>query len=165
MSQKLMSQEESKKFCDDTLEVEAGARAVYLMLAGRLHRIRKDRLYEPHWSSWHEFTMEFKDLSSASISKMIRVYEVFVLEYGFSEKELIKAGGWTKLYQMLKHINSKSDAKKWLDSAEVLSRQDLEKEMKEVETGVSMHECKHANTVTIIVCEDCGEKMAEFKTE
>lgn len=159
---KQLSDTQRKNFCDETLKLEEGARTVYLLLAERLHRIREGKLYEPQWSSWHEYTMEFKDLSSASISKMIRVYEVFVKEYGFTTAELIKAGGWTKLYQMLKHINSKADAKKWLAAGETLSRQDLDKEMTEHDTGVSMHECKHSSTVIIEVCEDCGEKIAKI---
>jgi hypothetical protein len=164
MSEILKGEEEKKEYCDGALKLEEGVRTVYLMLAERLHNIRESRLYEPFWSSWHEFTMEFKDLSPASISKMISVYDVFVLQYGFKPNELSKAGGWTKLYGMMKKINSKQDALDWLEKAESHSRQDLEKMLVESKTGVSMHECKHPNTVTIIVCEDCGEKIRDFST-
>jgi len=162
MGEIIKSEDEKKKYCDTTLELEEGARTVYLMLAERLHDIRENRLYEPFWSSWQEYTMEFKDLSPASISKMISVYDVFIKQYGFTPAELAKAGGWTKLYQMMKKINSKQDALDWIEKAETHSRQDLERLLIESKTGISMHECKHPNTVTIIVCQDCGEKIRDF---
>ena len=164
MSEIIKGEQEKKNYCDKTLELEEGARTVYLMLAERLYHIREERLYEPAWSSWHEYTMEFKDLSPASISKMISVYELFIMQYGFKPNELTKAGGWTKLYQLMKQINSKADAEKWLGLAEVHSRQDLDKLLVESKTGVSMHECKHTETVTIRVCADCGEKIRDFST-
>ena len=164
MSEINLTEDDKKGYCDTTLELEEGARTVYLMLAERLHNIREDKLYEPYWSTWHEYTMEFKDLSPASISKMITVYDVFIKQYGFTPKELVKAGGWTKLYQMMKRINSKQDAIDWIEKAEINSRQDLEKLLVEEKTGVSMHECKHPSVVTITICEDCGEKVRDFST-
>src|SRR6185436_15469067 len=88
------------KYCEKALMLEEAGRAMYLTLGEMLYNIRNDRLYEPYWGSWQEYCMEFKDLSGASISKLITVYEVFVLKFGFKVEELAKAGGWTKLYQL-----------------------------------------------------------------
>lgn len=161
----IQSDEKKKDYCDITLTMEEAARGVYLMLAERLYNIRQERLYEPFWSSWQEFTMEFKDISTASISKLIKVYEKFVLEFGFKPLELAKAGGWTKLYQMSGQIHTRADADKWLSLAETSSRQDLDKFLTEAKTGVDMSTCKHTTTYLIRVCEDCGEKTEEIRTE
>lgn len=158
-----ITDQNKKEYCDKTVALEEGARTVYMMLAERLHNIKTDRLYEPYWGSWHEFTMEFKDLSPASISKMISVYDLFVLQYKFKPAELTKAGGWTKLYQMMKHIHSKKDAEKWLEKASVLSRQDLEKEIVISKTGIEMSECAHKDTYLVRVCRDCELKVEEYK--
>jgi len=158
-----LSEQQNKKYCDQTLELEEGVRTVYMLLAERLYNIKNDRLYEPAWSSWYEFTMEFKDLSPASISKLISVYELFVLQYGFKQKELAKAGGWTKLYNIMKRIHSKADAENWLEKAETLSRQDLEKELVIAKTGIEMSECGHTDTYLVRVCRGCGLKVEEYE--
>lgn len=158
MSRVQKSELEKKNYCDITLEMEQGARMVYLMLGERLYKIREERLYEPFWSSWIEFCTEFKDLSVGSISKIIKVYEKFILQLGYSPSELVKAGGWTKLYEISKRISNKKDAEKWLELAEVNSRKDLNDYLIEDEVGVEMSECKHTDTYVIRVCKDCGNK-------
>lgn len=158
----ILTDEKKKNYCDITLKLEEGARTAYLMLAERLYNIRQERLYEPAWSSWQEFTMEFKDMSSSSISKLITVYEKFILEFGYNPSELVKAGGWTKLYQMGKQVKTKAEAEKWLSLAETSSRQDLDKFLVEAKTGVDMHTCAHEHTYTVEICEDCGIKVAEY---
>jgi len=165
MTHIIRTDEKKKEYCDLTLTMEEGARAVYLMLAERLYNIRQERLYEPYWSSWQEFNMEFKDLAPSSISKLITVYETFVLKFGYKPSELSKAGGWTKLYQMTKQVKSKADADKWLALGETHSRQDLDKYLVEAKTGVDMSGCPHAETYTVVICTHCGERVAKYDTE
>jgi len=157
-----MSETSKHKYCNKTLEMEKGARMLYLMLGERLYNIRHQRLYEPFWSSWGEYCMEFKDLSPASISKVIAVYELFVLKLGFTTEELADSGGWTKLYQISRFVKDKEDAIKWLATAKDQTRQDLEKHLIEAKTGVDMTECSHENTYMIRVCADCGDKERVF---
>lgn len=163
MSEIIKDESYKQDYCDTTLQMETGARTVYLMLAERLYNIREERLYEAGWSSWQEFCMEFKDMSPASVSKLISVYDVFIKQYGFKADELAKAGGWTKLYQMLKLVHTREDAVKWLSTAETASRQDIKKFLTEAKTGVNMSECKHNTTFLVRVCEDCGEKWKEHE--
>lgn len=163
MSQEIIKDENYKKeYCDTTLQMETGARTVYLLLAERLYNIREERLYEAGWDSWQEFCMEFKDMSPASVSKLISVYDVFIKQYGFKADELAKVGGWTKLYQILKLVHTKEDALKWLQIAETSSRADLGKFLVEAKTGLEMNECKHEHTYLVRICEDCGEKWREY---
>lgn len=153
-----MSEIQNLGYCEETLAMEQNARMAYMVIAARLHTIRENRLYEPQWDSWATYCMEFKDLSQGSISKLISVYETFVLTYGLSNQELTEAGGWTKLYEIKKLVKSKEDALEWIGKSQVLSRQDLSKEIKEAETGIDMSECRHPELYTIHVCPDCGYK-------
>lgn len=150
-------------YCQKALDMESIARGVYLSLGEMLYKIREERLYEPFWSSWAEYCMEFKDFSQGSISKMIAVYEVFVLKYGYSVDELSKAGGWTKLYALTPHIKSKKDADKWLKIAGEQTRTDLGRSLVEAKTGISMSDCKHKNSHVIRICDDCGVKVIEHE--
>lgn len=161
----LTGEEARKNFCDDTIKLEEGTRQIFLLMAERLHTIRENQLYEPYWSSWQEFTMEFKDLSQASISKLIQVYEILVKEYGIDQKTLALAGGWTKLYQITRRASSREEAMQWIEKATELSRSDLEKEMKEVDTGIEMAECNHSDFIVIKVCQCCGQKERLYSFE
>ena len=145
-------------YCSKTLEMEEGARLIYLILGERLYHIREQRLYEPQWSSWIEYCLEFKDLSTSGISKMITVYEKLVLELGFKPSELVKAGGWTKLYAIAQIIKDKKEADHWLHLASTLSRTHLMAEITEKTKGVEMAKCQHKNTYKVEICEDCGHK-------
>jgi hypothetical protein len=146
------------KYCEDALALEGVGRTVFFSLGKMLHKIREERLYEPYWDSWMSYCYEFKDLSPASISKLITVHEMFVLKYGYSPETLSETAGWTKLYQIAPHIHDKEQAEEWLEKAKTQTRQDLAKEITEAKTGVSMSECKHLKTFVIRVCEDCGDR-------
>lgn len=147
-----------QKYCQRAVMLEEAGRAMYLTLGEMLFNIRNGRLYEPFWSSWQEYIMEFKDLSGASVSKLITVYEVFVLKYGFKIEELAKAGGWTKLYQLALVSPTRSKAEKWLAKAGVTTRNDLQKFLVEAKTGIDMSTCKHKDAYLIRICPDCGDR-------
>lgn len=152
------SEAKAHKFCQDTLEMECQARLIFLKLGERLKMIRDEQLYQPYWESWVEYTMEFKDLSPSSISKLISIYELFVLKLGYKVEDLARVGGWSKLYPLTKVIKTKKDADKWLKMAEEHTRIDLGKFLIEAKTGVEMRDCKHKNTYKIEICRDCGER-------
>lgn len=156
------SENKKHEYCKKAIKLEQDARFMYLGLGEMLYNIREERLYEPFWASWQEFCMEFKDLSQSSISKLVVIYETFILKYGYTPETLSKAGGWTKLYALTHCIKSKAEAKHWLSIAETYSRGDLEKLLVEARTGVSMSKCKHKNTYTIEICKDCGERWEVY---
>lgn len=158
-----VSEASKHAYCQKTLELEEAAKLVYLQLGERLYNVRNERLYEAGWDSWDDFCMEFRDLSPASISKLISVYETFVLGYGFKPEKLARAGGWTKLYQISRHVKDREDAEEWLEKAEVSSRVDLGKSLVEAKTGVPMLECPHERTYTVEICEDCGERVRVYE--
>lgn len=163
MTKKITKDSEKHRYCENALKLEREARFSYLALGEMLFNIRQELLYEPFWSSWNEYCMEFKDLSQPSIAKLISIYETFVLKYGYKPEELAKVGGWTKLYSIIMYIKNKGDAKMWMDLASTLSRTDLTKYLVEAKTGIKMYECKHKKTFLIRVCEDCGNKERVYE--
>lgn len=160
-----LTEVESQSFCEQTLEMEKVISSAFLVLAERLHRIRNEHLYESGWDSWMDFCLEFKELSPSSISKLVSVYQTFIENFGFSKDDLTSAGGWTKLYQISKYVKNKVEAESWLKIAEISSRSDLEKHLKEAKTGVVMAECSHKNTYTVLICEDCGERIRVYEED
>jgi len=147
-----------QQYCEKAVLLEEAGRAMYLTLGEMLFNIRSERLYEPFWDSWQEYTMEFKDLSGASISKLITVYEVFVIKYGFSIEELARAGGWTKLYKIAISSKTREEANDLLEAAKTLTRKDLEATLRELETGIDMSKCLHPDAILVRICPDCGDK-------
>jgi hypothetical protein len=146
-------------YCHKALELKKDIEFSYLKLAEMLYNIQLEKLYEPQWSSWLEFCMELR-LSKATVSKLMGIYQIFILKYGF-EREEVTVVGWTLLAETLPHIKKKSDAIKWLRNASSLSREHLKKEVVEAKTNVKMYECKHKDTYTIRICRDCKEKWQD----
>jgi hypothetical protein len=163
MSNKLAISDEKKYiFCKKVLEMESDARLLYIKMGEMLYNIRKERLYEPAWSSWDEYCMEFKDFSQSSISKVISVYETFVLKFDIPAEKLA-AVGWTKLYALIPMITSKTGALEWIRKANSLTKADIEKEMVEAKTGVLMSKCKHPDAFLLRVCPTCGNKERVYE--
>ncbi|HEC30460.1 MAG TPA: hypothetical protein ENI66_00400, partial [Candidatus Yonathbacteria bacterium] len=74
MKNELIKEQDKHKFCNVAIAFKGDLEWKYIELGAMLYRIRKERLYEAGWSSWDEYTMEFK-LSKSSISRLLRVYE------------------------------------------------------------------------------------------
>jgi hypothetical protein len=130
-----------------------------------LYKIKKQQLYLAGWSSWDEYCMEYKGFSKRSMDKIIQLYRVFVLEHKVKVSELQESGGWALLAEALPQIKTSKDAHDWIEKSKVLTLQDMRKEIKEQKTGISMIDCKHENTYTIRVCEDCGERVRIYEDD
>lgn len=153
-------EEQKLKYCNEALEIEKKLRKGFLILAQYLYKIREGKFYEPQWSSWEEYCWEFKEISPATISKMISVYESFVVKYKFRPRKL-ESIGWNGLYIMLPLITSKKKAQHWLGLANTLSRSDLFKEIKEKKTGIQMVDCPHKDCYIIKICRTCGDRQKQ----
>lgn len=152
-----MSKTEIRNFayCEDTKKLKEHLESSFLELGERLLIIRDGRLYEPQHTSFTEYVWELK-MSEGTASKLINIFKRFVLEYGIDRQRLIDAGGWSNLAVVLPVIKSKRDAEYWLERYEVNSRPDVEKEVKELRTGLSQAECKHLDYYELRICNDCG---------
>lgn len=152
------------EYCQKTLAFKDRIEKDFLALGKHLYNIRENRLYEPHWSSFHEFAMELK-MSISSVSKLINIYRIYVLEYHYQPDELAKAGGWTVLAETLPHVTSQEAAGRVLTLAMELSRSDLKKELTEAKTGVQMISCPHEDSYAIRVCRTCGDRHQIYEKE
>lgn len=153
---------ENLKYCKKALELKKEIEASFIKLGEYLYEIKNKNLFLPQWSSWEEYYMELK-MSQNTVNKLIQIYETFILKYNLPPENVVSAGGWSVIAEILPVINSKKDAEEWLHKSTELSRSDLRKELKEEVTGVQMASCKHRNTYTITVCRDCGIKMEDHK--
>lgn len=140
-------------FCKETLHLKQHLEGTFIELGKRLMDIRDNQLYTPFWSSFDEFLMEMK-LSKGTASKLISIYQVFVLQYKIKPARLA-AAGWSSLSEVLKVVKTKADAEKWVDTAGELHLRDLRDEVREKVTGVTERSCKHPNKYTIEICPDC----------
>lgn len=154
------SEEKRHGFCLKAIELKKDIESRFLELGGFLHEIKENRDYEAGWSSWEEYTMELK-MSKATISKLIRIYQIFILKFKFSPAKLANLGGWSVVAEMLPQIKEntpRSDVQDWLGEMVDLPRSDVRRAIIERKTGVSMNDCKHEDTYTIKICRDCGDR-------
>lgn len=139
--------------CQDAIALEGKIGISFLELAATLHKIREERLYETEYGTWGAYCEEFKSLSTSSISKLITVYELYVLKYQMPQKQLAEAGGWTLLYKARKHIDSKEDAER------IVSELGLQASSDARSHAVSPY-CDHVETYQVTVCKDCGKWLS-----
>lgn len=144
-------------YCSEAIVLKKHIEESFISLGEHLYKIKEEGLFSPQWSSWDEFLREMK-LSLNTGNKLIQIYTTFVLEYGFSAEDLVSAGGWTVIAEVLPVVQGRDDAENWLMMCENLSREDLRKEVRESKTGVDMGSCKHKDTYVIKVCRTCGER-------
>lgn len=147
-------------YCKDAISLKSQLEKSFMVLAEYLYNIKQSDLFKPHWSSWDEFYNELK-ISSNTANKLIQIHSTFIVDYKFTPEEVVTAGGWSVIQDILPLCTSRTEAEKWLQNAQELTRDDLRKELKEVKTGVEQRHCKHKNTYTITVCRDCGEKIED----
>lgn len=145
------------EYCEKTLTLKSALEEGFVALGERLGRIRDEELYKPQWSTFAEFLEEMK-LSEATASKMISIYQKFVIGFGIAPEKIALAGGWNPAYEISTFAQTKKEAVEWLEKSSTLTRQDLRKELQERKSGIPMKECKHKDTYTIKICRDCGER-------
>lgn len=150
--------------CTEALKLKKNIEMNFIVLGEYLLKIREEKMYEGQWDSFGEF-LEEMHLSEPTANKIINIFKTFVLQYNVPRKEIADAGGWTKLYVTLPLVKSKKDALHWIEQSSVLSIRDLSKEVKERETGIEMRKCKHADTYTIRICRDCGDREQVHETK
>lgn len=146
-------------YCRSTIQLKETIETSFIALGERLARIRQGNLWEQEWGSWEEYVMELK-MSPATASKLINVYETFVVKFQLPHDKL-GATGWASLYEVLPLCTSKEKAEEMVEKATVLKRDDLRDEIREATKGV----CSHTNghTITLRICDDCGKKIRVYE--
>lgn len=144
-------------FCLETIEFNNRIEGDILALAERYYRISQMRLFLPYWETFEDYCDELKNMSYASVMKLIDIHATFVVSYKFSPARIAKAGGWTKIAEVLPVIKNKKDAEVWLDKAETLSRAHLRAEVNEKKTGIPQITCKHKDFYLLKHCRACRD--------
>lgn len=156
-----MTKLQDLKYCNDTLQLKFTIESSFLSLGERLMKIRDERLFEPQWETFGTYVSELK-MSEPSASKLINIYRRFVLEYNIEPQKLLNAGGWSVVAEILPVVKTKAEAVEWIDKMEVLTKEDIRKEILEKKTGITQQNCPHKDTYEIIVCRTCGERMRKY---
>lgn len=144
------------EYIEKTIALKENIERGFLEFGKRLKRIRDERMYEPQYDSFDDFIPELK-MSKGTVSKLINIYEKFVVQYKISTVLLLEAGGWTVVAELLPVVRNKTEAKAWLEKAKVLHRPDLRLELKEHKTGIDQATCKHTKDFyTLRICRVCG---------
>lgn len=151
---------EKIRFCEETMLIKLHLEVEWIHFCARLKNIRDKGLWQGRWDSFEDFLSDpVMGMDKSTASKMITIHEKFILEYKVHPNDLAKAGGWSKVAELLPVIMDKASAEEWLSNASVLSKSDLRKEVKEKKDGKGI-ECKHKNHYEIVLqcCRDCGAK-------
>ncbi len=149
--------QENFQFCEKTLELKSVIESSFLTLGERLRKIRGEELWRGQWTSFNEYVKEMK-MSEATATKLINIYDKFIVKFGFEPQRVIDAGGWGVVAEVLPMVKSQADAIKWLDKCIYLSREDLRIEVRLAKTGIPPEECPHADTYIMKICRLCGDK-------
>jgi len=144
-----------KTLCQETVSLKKEIEGYFLVLAKNLKQIRDEELWRAEgYDSFADFLMEI-DVAESTASRMISVYQTFVLSFAVKVEKL-KQVGWSKLYLLSrKDFKNKTDAEDWIDSAVLKTRQDVEEDLREEKVG----ECLHKDYYDLRVCKSCGKKM------
>lgn len=146
------------KFCQETLDLRQNIEVTFLELGRRLYKIRESRMFEPAYSSFNEFCLELK-MSQSAISKLLNIYKKFILEYGFTKSQLMRAGGWAVVAETLPVIKNRKDAKEFIEKASTMPLQHVRREVRERKSGVDQRTCNHKDDAYVLrICRRCGDK-------
>lgn len=156
-----LTEKKKHDICIAAIEAKKDIEWKFIELGKMLYTIKNDRLYEAGWSSWEEYCMELK-LAQPTISKLFRIYEVFVLHYQIEPLKLAEAGGWSSVAELLPLIDqettTKARVRELLGLATDQPRHDLRKTIADERRGKP---CTHKKTRFLIleICDDgCNER-------
>jgi hypothetical protein len=152
-----------KTYLKETLGLKSDIEGAFLQLGERLKKIRDDKLFEGEYQNFDEFLLEAK-ISKATASKLIKVYETFVIGYRMPVKKL-SGVGYTSLYAIAGHASSKERAEELVERASILTRDHLEQSLKE--EGGGQARCLHprGERRTVEVCGACGFRKRVYEKE
>lgn len=149
------------EFCQQAILLKETIERSFLSLGERLLRIRNENLFLPAWGSFVEYLDEL-GLSEAKASKLIGIFEKYVIMGGIDPNTLITPQGWSGLAEFLPYVKTKEDAARFAQLGTSLTRSDIRKETHELRTGKQMSDCEHKNTYTVVICKDCGDRVRKY---
>lgn len=155
MSNITLSEKEAHGVCNEALALKDKIEASFIHLGKYLYEIKSARLFEAGWESWGEFLMDMK-MSEAMASKLITIYQVFVLDFKIKTDLIAEAGGWTVVYDLIPLAKDKESALKWLRLAKDMTRMDIKKEAALGKGEKEPEDCDHE------WCKMCGKCKMKY---
>lgn len=147
-------------FCLEVVELKKNIEVAYLLLGEKLGAIRDRQLYSPNWESFEDYLDEIK-INVSVASRLITVYNKFVVEYGLDTRLIAGAGGWSNAYEISRLASGKEEAQRMLEESSLMTPKDVKIRLREQKTGIMQDSCDHADTYTITVCRKCGIKIKQ----
>lgn len=147
----------NKKFCDDVMGLKKNIEISFLEIGKRLKVIRDDEKFRPYWETFDDYLIEMR-MTKGTASKLINIYEKFVLEFKMAVPLLAEVG-WSPLSEILPVVKTKKDAVHWVKVATDNPLRELRDEIREKRTGIDQSKCRHKEGwVTIRICKVCKLK-------
>lgn len=156
-----MNELKNLDFCNKTIQFKKDIEKNFLLLGEHLKSIRDAQLYKPQWENFMVYCEEL-DMSESTASKLINIYEVFVLTLGIPTAELTSTKGWSSLAEALPLVKSKEEADRILHLRETLTAKDFRDTIRAEKRGTSLDTCDHADSYLVRVCRTCGGRHQEF---
>lgn len=132
------------KQCFDTARLKLMQGAEYLYL------ISKGNLYEGAYSSFGEFVEQGCQISQGMASKLIKVYEYYVVNGGLERTKLNEIDS-EKLYLAL---NLPGTPEEKMVRAETWTRQEIKAELASKDGVDCTHDCPH-----VTICSSCNARV------
>lgn len=160
----ITTEKEAYQYCEDTKTLYNRLGLGFLELAKRLCLIKANNLAEGQYGGFLLYLDDMK-LKQVTATHMMRVYQRFCLDFGISEADVIQAGGYTRLYELLPLAKTKEKALEVLEHAKSLpSRESIKQYVKEAMTGeFDTVDCAHEDTFLLRICKGCGHKEKVFE--
>lgn len=146
------------QFLRETIELRNQIEGEFLNLGARLFRIYHENLFVKEYDDFESFLLELK-ISKATASKLMTVYETFVLTHNISTKKLTLVG-WSSLYAAARFADTKEKAEDLVERAGLLTRSDLQRSLTEERGGKN---CVHTNAYVVTKCPDCGHQERVYE--
>lgn len=140
-------------YCTETIQLKRTIQSAFLTLAERLYHIRREEMWTTNWGSWSEYLEEL-DVSEATASKLIKVYEIYVIQYKIDESKLVKLG-WDSLYSAIPLIaESKKKPLEVVEDFAHLRKSDQREVLREAKKGPCDHNWEDFKMRR---CTNCGK--------
>lgn len=148
-----------RSFLKETIQLKVDTESAFLELAARLYRIHSEEMWKTDYESYEEFLLDAR-ISKATASKLESVYTTFVLKHKIPSKKLAEVG-WSSLYTIASHSDTKERAEELVEKAALLTRDDLVRSLEN--EGGKQDRCKHPKFRTVQVCEECGYRVRVYE--
>lgn len=151
----------NKKYIEETKKLRNALEQGFFSLGERLYKIRTEKLYEGQYESFSEFVIEGMKMTESTASRLITVYQTFVLEYKMDESKIAEVG-WNLLYNIGRIVSTKSEALEFINKAKVMTNKDIDSELREFKYG---KDCPHQwSELHLRICSKCGQKEKIYET-